>query len=367
MPTSKHSRRRFLTGSIAGLFISSALAAEEKPAAASSAGTSRPASSVNIADFGTGQGNDAAAINQAIDYCVAHKLQHVRFPSGNYQLDSTLLLPSGLTYEAEGPVTLRMEKANAPIMESLSRTSGAPQGRTAIIGDFRLMGNPKNPDNHGVVLYDYYSRIDGLSAHNCGGNGIYLAEMNKAGVKPAGTLVENRIINCRITGCMKGGIRISTGSNSKLTDGLLQNIIISCSSGEPAIALYSAAGWIIQNVHIYGKTAPRQAISLSNAYFTTLDNIYIEGYTECAVDIAALQTSVSLHNICLKSGNSEENQPAIRIQSSSKSEAPAAFLSSISIFHRNGRKIRALQIAPNIIHTSPSLLISGPGKNLVDM
>src|SRR5829696_5917479 len=86
--------------------------------------------------------------------------------------------------------------------------------------------------------------------------------------------------------------------NGKLTDGELTNCIASLhdSAREPAVAIGHSAGWIVNGLHTYGGH-PRTALEIHNPFFTSLSNLYMEGFDEAGLSINGVQTSVSVSNL----------------------------------------------------------------------
>lgn len=327
--------------------------------------------SVNIADFGAvgdGVADDSAAIAAAIDFCVRFDLRHVIFPAGTYKTSKPILIHSKIMYSADGVVEIIQNSADAPIMQSPAGEGISPRGQVRISGGFILHGNPQHTKNHGIFIHDYYSNIDGIEIYNCGGHGIFFSETSYSGHRPSGNLVENKISNVKIFGTSKSAIRIGVNPNSKLTDGLLQNIIINSSTTEPSIFINAGAGWIIQNIHTYGKTAPFTAIYLANGHFTIMQNAYIEGFQKYGIMCASTQTAITLQNIMMKTGAIQNGKAgAIHFSTAKSDEEVPLCLGNFVIHHKKNQQMKKIVIGKGSpILAATGIVVAGPFSNLVE-
>lgn len=325
---------------------------------------------INVRSFGAvadGKTDDSAAIERAIAAAKSMQINHIVFPTGNYLISRTIQIVSGITYEALGPVSISMPSGDSPVMRSEAFTTGGTRGNAAVIGRFSLRGNPQSQDNHGIHIHDFYTVIDGVSVFRCGGYGIYLSETNGKGTMPKGTLVENTVKNCTIRNCGMTSLKIGSKSNNKLTDGLVQNIIIQSTSTQPTIEILSAAGWTLQNIHLYGSPAPEYAIRVQNGYATTLENIYIENYQHSAISLERLQTSTVVNNIHIKSaGTKAEGAAVIQAFAERGARNPSVFMSNISINYEGKTPVNAMFIDDQVLRNIGPVLISGSQYKLVN-
>jgi len=338
------SRRKMLAGaaSVAGLAWVWRMAFAETVVPATAANRRK----VLVTDFGaTGNGveDDTPAIASAVAFAKANSIPHVVFPSGKYKIRNSILLHSKMTYEAEGAVHILLDEADLPIFSSPLDDKFSPSGKVRIKGYFSLFGNPDNPNNHGILLHDYYSKIEDIEIHNCGGHGIFISERSPAKVTPSGNLVENQILNTKIFGCRKSALRVGHAPNSKLTDGIIQNLIINSASTEPCILINSAAGWNIQNIHTYGAVAPSSAVYLSNGNFTILQNGYIENFTDACVMLENAQAVISIHNILMKTGAINDKACVISFSAQKDTATINLMLSSIFIHHKSNKPLIKLR------------------------
>ena len=145
-----------------------------------------------------------------------------------------------------------------------------------------------------IELSCYWSTFNHITFYECG-ECFYM----KNGTA-SGNLVENKYMNCDAQNVGRF-LLIPTGN--KLTDSFIKNININCNdSSKNAINIGSGAGHIIDTLHIYGST--NIPLSLSNAYNTSISNVYIENYETNALYISA-QLSVNLNNLIITAKNNK--------------------------------------------------------------
>lgn len=247
---------------------------------------------------GDGVTDDLNAFNEMIAYGKANGIKQIIIPTGNYYLSSTLWLPTGWELRGNGRSKLIQSSTNLPVIGTEEWDTGStPTGYTKI-KDILISGNENiGESNHGVLLYDYYATIERVYVNGVGGHGIYMTSKDKNGSKPSGNMVENTVIDCQVRKCGLYGYYLGEKDNNKLTDGILQNCMCSSLEGKAyGIYIGSSAGWFIDNIHTYGK--PDRAMSIQNAFYTTVSNIYIEDFITGAMALN-IQNSLTLNNISI--------------------------------------------------------------------
>lgn len=274
---------------------------------------------VNVKMFGA-IGNDnydnLNAFNETVNYCITNNIKKIIVPNGVYVLSDTFKLPSGFTLEGLGDVTLKQTKVNSPVLATKEYYENTkPVGKTNI-KNINIIGSIENGVNNiGMLIWDYYTNIENCNVNYCGGNGIKFTSISENGSLPSGNLVENRISNCHVRYTNLTPVYIGEDNNNKLTDGIIENCMIKSNQGsECDLYIGSSAGWFVSNIHTYGSSL--SSILLRNCYQTKVDNIYIENYIDCGINIH-VQTNVELNNVGIKVQNTvSESSSAIILNKS---------------------------------------------------
>lgn len=254
---------------------------------------------INIKQFGAkadGVTDDTLSIQNAIDIAKNTK-KNIIFQKGTYIITNSIRIYEGQHIDGNN-CTIKGNFNGSLIYCTVAGS--------ITIENLNLSGanNSEYTDNIGLSMICYYSTFKNLKINNCY-KGISLGTAGASG-----TLVENRITDCIFRGNQQS-LDLGPADNNKLTDGFLSNIIIN-NSGENYAAIYigSAAGWLINNIHIYGENY--NGISIKNGFHTNIDNIYIERSSHNLIDCSGTQIDVNISNI---TGNlTQENNIGIFCQ-----------------------------------------------------
>lgn len=263
---------------------------------------------------GDGVTDDLQAFKAAVDYGKENGIKHIKVLPGDYKLSDTFYLPSGWTLEGHGRVIIRQESKDSPVIATEEwKVGDSPHGETKVLG-INIRGG-KGLNNHGLLIFDYYSTVDRVYVNGVGGRGIFFTTKDSNGVGPSGTLVENTITNCHVRRTGDTCYYLGENNNNKITDGIIQNCMVSAPTGV-GYGLYigSSAGWFVDNIHTYGK--PNVAISLKNSFYTTINNIYIEDFLQSAIEMH-IQNTLSVNNVSIRLGKDIED--GVRVIGISKS------------------------------------------------
>ena len=229
---------------------------------------------------GDGETDDKSKIQIAINIANTKK-KIVYFNKKTYLVNTSLTVYSGTHIEGN-KATL---KTNQNIAIITSSVIGSLK-----INNLNFIGanNSEYTNNVGIKVVCYYSQFTNLKFTNFY-QGIYLDTTGATG-----TLVENVFDTITFANCHQAFLGGNFGNN-KITDGYLSNIIINNNDDTlSAIIIGSAAGWMIQNIHIYGSCLG--GISLSNCFHTIIDNIYCESAKSSLIS-CSLQSDLSISNI----------------------------------------------------------------------
>ncbi len=308
---------------------------------------------LNVKSFGAkGDGitDDLNSFNNTVDYAINNNIKKIILPSGKYILYDTFKLPSGFMLEGLGEVYIKQVETNSPVIATKEYYDNTrPYGRTKII-NINVIGSSSNGiDNHGILIWDYYVTLDNCNVSYCGGHGIFFTHKSISGTTPSGNLVESTIKNCHVRYTNLTPIKLGEDNNNKITDGVLENIMVSSNEGcDNDIRIGSSAGWFINNVHTYGKA--NQSIRLANCYNTSINNIYIENYIKNGLNIH-LQTNVNINNISIKVQDSVLSESsAIKIDKSSLDVGSASCnINNISLFSYSTKVVLGVELINNLI------------------
>lgn len=272
---------------------------------------------VNVAqqfDAGDSKGNtpaeNLAALDAAISYAKANGHTKIYLPSDTYTISDTWVVPSAFEIFGDvGRLGSRVHQPNtdAPVIANEAWANNTSPDGSVYIHDLWISGdNAIGSNNVGIRLTDYFSRLERLYISACGGYGIYLDSRTENGTLVTGTLVENSILNVEIAGCEKG---FRNGDNTiapKLTDGIINNLIINmvgAPSSAETMELYEAAGWIVDGLHVYGNDT---AVMIDKASNFNASNWYLENKgsvptdtVSVGVNLANTGRSVSFNNVVL--------------------------------------------------------------------
>ena len=285
-------------------------------------------------------------------------------------------MPSGWTLEGHGRVIIRQESKDSPVIATEEWKLGdRPYGETKVLG-INIRGGV-GLNNHGLLIFDYYSTIDRVYINDVGGRGIFFTSRDSNGNEPAGTLVENTITNCHVRRTGDTCYYLGENNNNKITDGIIQNCMVSSATGV-GYGLYigSSAGWFVDNIHTYGKA--NVAISLKNSFYTTINNIYIEDFLQSAIEMH-IQNTLSVNNVSIRLNKDIED--GVRVIGISKSSldlgmancvinnlnmVTSNFSNKVDGIYINANSVRCSISNYNVVGKSPTQVtkISGIKTNL---
>lgn len=302
---------------------------------------------LNVKSFGAigdGVNDDLGSFDEAVNFGIKNNIKKIIIPSGNYKLSDTFKLPSGFMLEGLGEVYIRQEIENSPVIATKEYFENTrPYGRTKIT-NINVIGNTSNgTNNHGILIWDYYTIIEKCNVSYCGGNGIHFTHKSENTTVPSGNLVENTIKDCHVRYTNLTPIYLGDDSNNKITDGILENIMASSNEGcKNDVFIGSSAGWFINNVHTYGKS--EQSIQLRNCYNTFINNIYIENYTMNGLYLH-IQNTVSVSNVAIKIQDVVDlNYSCIALEKSSVDMGVVnCILNNISLTNYNTNEVMGLE------------------------
>lgn len=262
---------------------------------------------VNVRWFGA-KGDDISdditAIQSTIDFAGVGGI--VYFSKGIYLITEDIKFLSGQEIYGEGYQSRIKQTGNFPCLTSKNyySSSGASASGRCYIHHLVLDGNSQNNSNaDGIRLRDYYTTIDNLRIENVGGHGIFFTVNDDLGNPTSGTLVENKVTNCFVFQPVGIPYYLGEQSNNKLTDGILQNCYsITTLTSPHSVYIGSSAGWFIENVHTYGAHTKNTPFVAANAFYTNVNNLYIEreGQNQVALGFPSIQKGLNLNNIAIR-------------------------------------------------------------------
>lgn len=304
---------------------------------------------------GDGVADDTTAIQKAID--TSHKKNlTLNLLNKTYITSNSLNIYSNL--EIDGNNATIKNETNTPIITSSSVVSRVNICSLNLVG----ANNEAYTDNNGIDLVCYYSKFNDLLISLCY-NGIYIHH-DGAG----GTLVENRLSNIRVNNYYQYGIYLGALNNGKLTDGFLTNVICNGNSNSTTnqygIYLGSAAGWLIDGVHIYGKNY--NGIACSNGYYTNLSNIYIESFSNYGLGMGSTQLGCNVSNVQINHADLTNTGTAIRIEAAQylPYSTHAGNLSNIRITRGSSTSGKSIQYTGAGYFNASNVIIDGTSRNI---
>ena len=306
---------------------------------------------------GDGETDDTTAIQTAINTANLKKSK-INFMNKTYKTTSGLNIYNGM--EVNGNNATIKNETNSPIITSSGVVSGIN------IHDLTLVGanNELYTNNNGIDLVCYYSKFNNLLISLCY-SGIYIHHDGASG-----TLVENRLSNIRANNYYQYGIYLGANGNNKLTDGFLNNVICNgnneSNTNQYGLFIGSSAGWVINGVHIYGKNY--NAIACSNSYFTSLNNIYIESFSNYGLAMGSSQTGANITNVQIRHNNVENDGTAIRIEQASYLPATthAGNLTNIRILRGSSTLGKSIVVTGANSYNATNVIIDGDSRTLLN-
>lgn len=288
--------------------------------------------------------------------------------AGEHTLTDEFLFDSRQSIRGiRGVTSLIQTTPGKAVMRSKNQIeSGGPKGHSNL-SDLQIIGESTSPESHGIVMRDYFSYLKDIRISRTGGDGVHITNLDTSGQDTSGTLVNNRIQGVDVYSTKGWGIWIGESDNNALTDVRLSDVYIDLASGAKG-GIYggSSAGWEINNVHIYGQTAP-VAILLVNGYHTTLSNIYIESaWSDAAIRFSKLQRSINMDNLVI-TGSQTSGAKAIDLASkSSWSPSVEVNIDNLHISHSDAVPIDGIHLPSSTISVKVgNYSVDGPEKDRV--
>lgn len=287
-------------------------------------------------------------IQSAIDLAVTNGVRKVVLEPKTYTVTDTILVPSNFTLEGvKGVSTIKMTNVNKPI---IGKKGDIKSG--TYIKNLNVSGDKSLSNNHGIILNDFWSTVEGCEVKNCGGNGIHLSSDNATG-----TLVENKIKDCIVRDC--AGVSYSLGSenNNKLTDGYLINCISNGSGSNTALFIGSSAGWSIDGLHTYNHGGASDIITIRNAFNTNINNMYIEDFSDNCFSLTKIQRNLNLSNIIVVNSDKSTDTRIFYLNKSSSFTSQANVnISNLSVVNDIDRNVTIINGDSSWVETNVSNL-----------
>lgn len=256
------------------------------------------------ANVGTGTDNYAAFLAALL--AAESRDCSVYVPPGEYRVTDTVPLPSRITLYGDGPahVTIFQTTPGKPVIASknwLTAYGGSPGGRATVRG-ITVVGEGTNAASHGIVLRDYYSRIENIVARACGGDGVRPTAFNQAGTRVGFTMVENTYTDILTDQCKGYGFNQDT-DQPVLTDSFITRLVTRGVAGAlGGIRIPFAAGWQVRAIHTYGSFAG-PGVEMNRMWGSILDGAQIEqGWTGQGIRLANFQRAGMVDNIHIAMG-----------------------------------------------------------------
>ena len=230
---------------------------------------------------GTNTPTDAATINAAIAGSPTGSEIVLR---GQFLISEPIRLLGERSYRGEsrsGTVLKQADGANLPAVVAssvwLDDTSwtGTPIALRHLSIDGNRANNP-NSTTAGLALRSWLSTVEDVHIRNCASDGLRLTSRSQNGTGLNTTQVNGRIAANFIERSGRHGIYVEDPQNA-VTDWILCDNWVA-GSGEDAIHLDNAAGWVIERNHVYG--VPQHAIFAHRCFATSIADNYIEGFGE---------------------------------------------------------------------------------------
>jgi hypothetical protein len=230
----------------------------------------------------------AAAINAAADPASAGTNATIWLGPGTKTIDATLIVYPGQTWLGAGGRGVHTVLsagaslgAGLPIMASNGwYNNGASADSGVVIRGIEFDLNGRT-NRHGLVLYNYWSWVD--DCQFTGHSGTNIAGLHPTDKARNGTTIssnshsENRYTACRFDNGLLGAMGIWSETNNGISnqDAHLSDCFFAGQTGA-AIKVDRAAGWTIENNHLYG--CGDNAMELANCYATKIIGNYIEDF-----------------------------------------------------------------------------------------
>jgi hypothetical protein len=240
---------------------------------------------------GDGVADDTTACQSAITNCPVGGTVYF---SKTYLTSAALVLSQNKTYLGTGHIgggTVLVKAGTNPaaaLVSSAYANNSTTSGGPVTIRSLNVKYQAGNTSGNGILLLNYNSQIDDCYVSSPPQAGIVLSDQNAAGTVISNTAVENRITRNKVNQPGTHGIWVQDhGGTGKNTDGYMQANIVSY-SGDVAIRNDRAAGWFIDDNHVYtcgNNGAPTPAtiagaggFQLTNCWNTYITNNEVDGF-----------------------------------------------------------------------------------------
>lgn len=310
----------------------------------------------NYGAIGNGITDDTLAIQTAIN--TAGEGGSVFIPSGTYKISAQLVVFSKFQMRGAGTGATQINQVtnNTPIIVSRSYVSAlsyTPVGNLTI-KDIRLNGTSTGSGQHGIILRDFYSRVENVYVTATGGNGVRFTHLNDASSPFGSSMPENQLLGTTVRNCGNTGVyavHLGADDNAKLTAGIVQNLIVdttgSATAPDSHLSVGASANWVVRGVHGYG-TVGSDSVRINAASSTIVDDVFVDGAfgsSSAGVNFRNLQQSTIVNNVTVNAPNSSTTNGAIFLQRSGSFTAPRITVSNLTVVQVNNKTIAGVNSA----------------------
>ncbi|HET9895679.1 MAG TPA: right-handed parallel beta-helix repeat-containing protein [Streptosporangiaceae bacterium] len=246
-------------------------------------GGSVPAHAAVITAACNNTASDAATIQSAITSSAMGDEITIQ---GSCLINATIKLLGGRTYQGQNRVDTVLKQASGANLPAILASDSWVANTTAtglpiVLRDLTIDGNKSaNPTaGDALVIRSWDTTIEDLEVLNSNGDGIKITNKSQNGTALTGTQVNGTIQNVYVSQSGADGIRVEDSGNS-VTDWNLLDSRIS-SSGNDAINLDNAAGWVVERNHVYGNGAA--GISARRLFASSISDNYIEDFNTSGI------------------------------------------------------------------------------------
>lgn len=246
-------------------------------------GGSVPAHAANITAACSGTSTDAATVQSAINSSAMG--DEITF-QGTCLINATIKLLGGRTYQGQSRTNTVFKEASGANLPAIlasdswvdnATTTGAP----IVVRDLTINGNKSNNPTAGdaLVIRSWDTTIENIEVLSSNGDGIRITNKSQNGTAITNTQVNGTIRNVYIWQSGADGIRVEDSGNSVTDWNLLDSWI--ASSGNDAINMDNAAGWVVERNHLYGNGAA--GISAGRLFASSISDNYIEDFNTSGI------------------------------------------------------------------------------------